>query len=99
MNCPVCSSSATRVVDSRTVEDGSAVRRRRVCRQCAERFTTFERIETRIALAINDNGETLLAGISTATGRRRPAARLAEVGVAHSGINEPAPQRMERAEK
>lgn len=42
MNCPVCRSGDTRVVDSRTAEDGSAVRRRRECNACKARFTTLE---------------------------------------------------------
>lgn len=43
MRCPLCTTNDTRVVDSRQVEEGSAVRRRRACSQCGHRFTTFER--------------------------------------------------------
>ena len=42
MNCPFCRVSDTRVVDSRTAEDGAAIRRRRQCEQCERRFTTVE---------------------------------------------------------
>lgn len=45
MRCPVCGVDDDRVVDSRPSSDGSAIRRRRACRRCGERFTTFERIE------------------------------------------------------
>ncbi|MGQ0463842.1 MAG: transcriptional regulator NrdR [Sporichthyaceae bacterium] len=42
MNCPFCRDADTRVVDSRTAEDGTAIRRRRQCERCERRFTTFE---------------------------------------------------------
>ena len=44
MQCLVCSAS-TRVLDSRSVEDGFAVRRRRECEHCGERCTTYERVD------------------------------------------------------
>lgn len=45
MRCPRCGADHDRVVDSRPGGDGSAIRRRRECRDCGHRFTTFERIE------------------------------------------------------
>ncbi|MEX0657800.1 MAG: transcriptional regulator NrdR [Egibacteraceae bacterium] len=45
MRCPYCGTDDDRVVDSRAAEDGAAVRRRRQCRACAQRFSTFERAE------------------------------------------------------
>lgn len=42
MNCPFCRHSDSRVVDSRSVDDGAAIRRRRQCPQCGRRFSTFE---------------------------------------------------------
>lgn len=45
MKCPFCSHEENRVVDSRPVQDGRAVRRRRECMSCMERFTTYEYIE------------------------------------------------------
>lgn len=45
MRCPSCSELGDKVVDSRTAEDGAAIRRRRECLGCGRRFTTFERIE------------------------------------------------------
>ena len=45
MRCPWCGRDDDRVVDSREVDSGAAVRRRRECLACGRRFTTFERIE------------------------------------------------------
>lgn len=42
MHCPFCRNPDSRVVDSRTAEDGSSIRRRRQCPQCSRRFTTME---------------------------------------------------------
>jgi transcriptional repressor NrdR len=43
MRCPLCATEDTRVIDSRPAESGGAIRRRRECLVCGERFTTFER--------------------------------------------------------
>lgn len=45
MLCPFCSYSDNRVLESRLAEEGESVRRRRECKQCRRRFTTYERIE------------------------------------------------------
>lgn len=45
MRCPTCGLDDDKVVDSRPADDGGAVRRRRECRACGVRFTTFERVE------------------------------------------------------
>ena len=50
MKCPACSHSDSRVLDSRPVEDGSSIKRRRECPSCGKRFTTYEVVET---VAIN----------------------------------------------
>ena len=42
MHCPFCRHTDSRVIDSRTTEDGSAIRRRRQCPECSRRFTTLE---------------------------------------------------------
>ena len=44
MKCPFCHEDNDKVIDTRTVEDGSVIRRRRLC-QCNRRFTTYERVE------------------------------------------------------
>ncbi|MDQ7002383.1 MAG: transcriptional regulator NrdR [Ghiorsea sp.] len=56
MHCPFCTNDDTRVVDSRVVEDGSAVRRRRHCDACGKRFSSFERAELRLPLVIKKDG-------------------------------------------
>jgi transcriptional repressor NrdR len=45
VRCPLCLTPDTRVVDSRTAEEGAAIRRRRACQSCGHRFTTYERLE------------------------------------------------------
>ena len=55
MICP-CKKGETSVVDSRPTEDGTAIRRRRLCTVCGERFTTFERIQYRELFVIKKNG-------------------------------------------
>lgn len=47
MRCPQCDSTENRVVDTRTSRGGRAVRRRRECSACSERFTTYEYVEER----------------------------------------------------
>jgi transcriptional repressor NrdR len=46
VHCPFCGSGDIRVVDSRPAEHGRAIRRRRECESCGDRFTTYERIES-----------------------------------------------------
>ena len=55
MICPICKKGETSVVDSRPTEDGTAIRRRRLC-VCGERFTTFERVQFRELMVIKKNG-------------------------------------------
>lgn len=45
MKCPFCSHNDSRVIDSRAVEDGITIRRRRECPNCGHRFTTYEKYE------------------------------------------------------
>jgi transcriptional repressor NrdR len=55
MLCPFCREKDTSVVDSRPTEDGTAIRRRRLC-SCGERFTTFERVQFRELMVVKKNG-------------------------------------------
>ena len=55
MICPICKKGETSVVDSRPTEDGTAIRRRRLC-ICGQRFTTFERVQFRELTVIKKNG-------------------------------------------
>ncbi|MBA2321670.1 MAG: transcriptional repressor NrdR [Deltaproteobacteria bacterium] len=76
MRCPDCLSDESRVIDSRAT--GDTVRRRRTCERCGARFTTFERIEPRVAWVVKKSGarepfsrEKVVAGIALAC-RKRP---------------------------
>ena len=55
MICPICKKGETSVVDSRPTEDGTTIRRRRLC-ACGERFTTFERVQFRELIIVKKNG-------------------------------------------
>ena len=55
MICPCEKKGETSVVDSRPTEDGTAIRRRRLC-VCGERFTTFERVQFRELVIVKKNG-------------------------------------------
>jgi transcriptional repressor NrdR len=77
MRCPVCGHEEDRVVDSRTAEDGRAIRRRRECEACGNRFTTYERIEQAPLLVSKRGGarehfdrNKLIAGIRQACKNR-----------------------------
>jgi len=58
MDCPFCPSEDTRVVDSRLARAGRAIRRRRSCETCGERFTTYEVVEDVVPDVIKENGRT-----------------------------------------
>ncbi|MGI6246788.1 MAG: transcriptional regulator NrdR [Pseudochelatococcus sp.] len=57
MRCPYCGNLDTQVKDSRPAEDGSAIRRRRVCPECGGRFTTFERVQLRELMVLKRSGK------------------------------------------
>jgi transcriptional repressor NrdR len=57
MRCPFCGSTESQVKDSRPTDDGSAIRRRRVCSDCGGRFTTFERVQLRELTVLKRNGK------------------------------------------
>ncbi|MEA2432642.1 MAG: transcriptional repressor NrdR [Actinomycetota bacterium] len=87
MRCPYCSNEEDKVVDSRPMEEGRAIRRRRECLACGRRFTTFERQEEVPLLVVKRNGveepfdaEKITAGIRQAT-KNRPVseAEIAEL--------------------
>ncbi len=56
MKCPFCGSDDTQVKDSRPTEENSAIRRRRACNHCGQRFTTIERIQLRELTVIKSTG-------------------------------------------
>ena len=60
MKCPKCQNMDTKVIDSRVVDNGQSIRRRRECEFCQNRFTTFERKGTTELMVIKKNGEKQL---------------------------------------
>jgi transcriptional repressor NrdR len=79
MRCPFCHvDDKDRVIDSRPVEDGQAIRRRRVCEHCKRRYTTYERIEETVRLQVIKKDGTrvpfdrnrILAGVQKACYKR-----------------------------
>lgn len=56
MRCPSCDALEDKVVDSRLADDGRAIRRRRECLSCGQRFTTFERIEEQALAVLKRSG-------------------------------------------
>ena len=77
MKCPFCNNEDTKVIDSRSQDDNTAIRRRRYCERCGKRFTTYERIDTIPMTVIKNNGtrETfdknkLISGIMKSCNKR-----------------------------
>lgn len=56
MRCPFCGHDDTQVKDSRPSDDGSAIRRRRFCTSCTQRFTTVERVQLRELVVVKQDG-------------------------------------------
>ena len=70
MKCPYCDFDTSKVVDSRPIEEGNSIRRRRECENCKKRFTTYEKIEQVIVMVVKKDGareffdrEKILKGI------------------------------------
>lgn len=70
MRCPFCGHDEDKVIDSRPAEEGAAIRRRRECIHCGNRFTTYEKIENLPLMVIKKDGsrqpfnrDKLIAGI------------------------------------
>ncbi|MGI6413832.1 MAG: transcriptional regulator NrdR [Syntrophomonadaceae bacterium] len=85
MRCPYCQEFESRVVDSRSSEEGNSIRRRRECEKCKRRFTTYERIEERPFVVIKKGGtrepfnrEKLLSGINRACEKRPVSPEIIE---------------------
>ncbi|GGJ09990.1 transcriptional repressor NrdR [Alicyclobacillus cellulosilyticus] len=79
MRCPYCGADNSRVLESRTSEDGTTIRRRRECSSpaCGRRFTTYERVEQRPLMVIKKNQdreefshEKLFRGLAKACEKR-----------------------------
>ncbi len=77
MKCPNCGFTDSKVIDSRPVEEGNSIRRRRECLSCQKRFTTFEMIESVQILVVKKDGtkelfdrSKMLSGIMKACQKR-----------------------------
>ena len=77
MKCPFCNNDDTKVIDSRSQDDNSTIKRRRLCEKCGKRFTTYERVDTIPMTVIKNNGtrETfdknkLISGIMKSCNKR-----------------------------
>ncbi len=81
MKCPFCSFNESKVVDSRSTDDNTTIRRRRECLKCSKRYTTYEKIEDIPILVIkkdmtreNFNKEKIINGLIIAC-QKRPVSR------------------------
>jgi transcriptional repressor NrdR len=77
VRCPFCQSDETKVLDSRQIEGGTAIRRRRECDVCAKRFTTYEKYEEFQLIVVKKDGrrepfsrQKLLSGLLKACEKR-----------------------------
>lgn len=77
MKCPFCGNPESKVIDSRSAENGQVIRRRRECKGCKRRFTTFERFEQFPVAVVKRNGdrepykrEKILVGLRKAFEKR-----------------------------
>ena len=77
MKCPFCGHDEDRVIDSRSTEEGTAIRRRRECLRCLGRFTSYERVETHPLAVIKKDGrrepfdrQKVLSGVLKACQKR-----------------------------
>ena len=77
MKCPVCGFADSKVIDSRHIEEGNSIRRRRECLACQKRYTTFETVETVQIFVTKKNGtkelfdrNKLLSGLVKACQKR-----------------------------
>ena len=77
MKCPACNHNDSRVLDSRPIEDGASIKRRRECPVCGKRFTTYEVVDTVPIYVVKRNGKReffdkhkLIMGIERACQKR-----------------------------
>lgn len=102
MKCPFCGEPDTKVTDSRAVDEGAVIRRRRQCEVCGNRFTTYERLDIIPLTVIKRNGERetfdrnkILTGIMRSCNKRAVTVKQMEqivseieAGFANSGKKE-----------
>ena len=85
MRCPFCQHPDSDVIDTRKLNNGESIRRRRRCSACGKRFTTYERVESVTVTVVKRNGERepyerekLMRGVRTACYRRPVSAQQLE---------------------
>jgi transcriptional repressor NrdR len=90
MYCPFCGAVDTKVVDSRLVNEGNVVRRRRECLTCSERFTTYETVELAMPKVVKRDGSRepfdeakLRTGMERALEKRPVSAEDMESAMSH----------------
>ncbi|GAB3803985.1 transcriptional regulator NrdR [Virgibacillus kimchii] len=89
MRCSNCHNKSTKVLDSRPIEEGQAIRRRRECEECGFRFTTFERVEEVPLIVVKKDGarqefsrEKLVRGLIRACEKRPvPLDKIEEIAL------------------
>src|SRR5690625_536917 len=89
MKCSNCHNKSTKVLDSRPIEEGRSIRRRRECEKCGFRFTTFERVEALPLIVIKKDGtrqeysrEKLMRGLIKACEKRPvPLEKIEEIAI------------------
>lgn len=88
MLCPNCSNKESRVIDSRSFDDGASIKRRRECLDCGTRFTTFERREEDPVMVLKRDGHVepfdrskLLKSLFSATAKRNVSLHTLEAFV------------------
>ncbi len=86
MRCPFCGNDDTKVVDSRSQDDNTVIKRRRLCEKCDKRFTTYERVDTVPLVVVKRDGtreiferNKILNGIVKACNKRNISMKQMEV--------------------
>ncbi|MDR0480807.1 MAG: transcriptional regulator NrdR [Gallionellaceae bacterium] len=90
MKCPFCKHADTQVLDTRESEEGSSIRRRRRCRSCDKRFTTYETVELSMPQVVKQNGmraefdeEKLRTSFTRALHKRPVPTELVDTAIDH----------------
>jgi len=95
MKCPLCNYSDSRVLDSRPIDDGASIKRRRECPSCGKRFTTYEVVDTVPIAVIKRDGRReffdkhkLVRGIRIACQKRAVDAEAIAASIEQELMNE-----------
>ncbi len=88
MRCPFCDHADTQVAETREIDDGDSIRRRRRCLNCDKRFTTYERVELTLPAVVKRNGmraefdrRKLRASLSLALRKRPVSAEVVNAAI------------------